>query len=285
MGKTLQVRAKVLSNKNIKSNYWHMCLDTGKVSLFCLPGQFISIKLGDNSQFLLRRPFGIHKACGNSIEILYEVLGEGTRILSGEKSGDILDIIGPLGNGFAYPRLPLASPQGEQAGVIRYPLILVAGGMGVAPLVFLAERLAYSVERRACRKNKRLKLSATVLIGSRVKEGILCEKEFKNLGYDVKITTDDGSVGFKGRVTELLENLLNAKRSTLNAIIYACGPKPMLREVARVCSQSKISAQLSLEAHMACGIGVCLGCVINTSDGFKRVCKDGPVFKAQEIIW
>ncbi len=281
MGKTLQVRVKVLSNKNIKSNYWHMCLDVNKMSSFCTPGQFITIKLGDNSQPFLRRPFSIYGVSANSIEILYEVLGEGTRILSSQKKGDILDIIGPLGNGFTYP-----------PSAIRHPLILVAGGMGVAPLLFLAERLAYSVERRACRKNKRLKLSvirhppsATVLIGAKTKEGILCEKEFKNLGYDVKITTDDGSAGFKGRVTELLKNLLNAKRSTLNAIIYACGPKLMLREAARICSQSKISAQLSLEAHMACGIGACLGCVINTGVGFKRVCKDGPVFKAQEIVW
>ncbi len=255
MRKSLQVKVKVLANKNIKNNYWHMCLAAKKISSLCLPGQFISIKLGENSQPLLRRPFSIHKACPNTIEILYEVLGEGTRILSGKKKGDSLDIIGPLGNGFK---------------IIKQQTIIVAGGMGVAPLAFLAQKL---------------KTKPLVLIGARTKEGILCEKEFKNSDCDVKITTDDGSAGFKGRVTGLLRNILRERNNAQRITLYACGPKPMLREVARVCSDNKISAQLSLEAHMACGIGACLGCVINTCDGFKRVCKDGPVFTAQEIIW
>ncbi len=255
MGKSLQVKAKVLSNKNVENNYWHMCLDAKRISSLCLPGQFISIKLGDNSQPLLRRPFSIHNVCANSIEILYEVLGEGTRILSGQNKGDILDIIGPLGNGFQLEK--------QQS-------IIVAGGMGVAPLVFLA---------------RKLKVGPLVIIGARTKEGILCEKEFKNLGCDVKITTDDGSSGFKGRVTDLLRDILRKTRNGKHVMVYSCGPKPMLKEVAQVCFNNKISAQLSLEAHMACGIGACLGCVVKTSDGFKRVCKDGPVFTAQEIIW
>ena len=255
MGKSSQVKVKVLSNKNIKNSYWHMRLDAKGISSLCLPGQFISIKLGDNSQPLLRRPFSIHGVCLNSIEILYEVLGEGTRLLSGQKKGDVLDVIGPLGNGFE---------------LVKQQSIIVAGGMGVAPLAFLAQKL---------------KVAPLVIIGARAKDGILCEKEFKKLGCDVKIATDDGSAGFKGRVTDLLQDILRKTHNTKYITLYACGPKLMLREIARVCSGNKISGQLSLEAHMACGIGACLGCVVKTSDGFKRVCKDGPVFTSQEIIW
>jgi dihydroorotate dehydrogenase electron transfer subunit len=182
--------------------------------------------------------------------------------LSRRKPGDILDIIGPLGNGFSLK---------------KGRAIIVAGGVGVAPLVFLAEKL---ISLRA----KSSELRAEVLIGAKTKNHILCEKEFKDLGLNVTIATDDGSRGFKGRVTEALDYLLRAKSRELPTI-YACGPAPMLKAVSAIAKKHKIPAQLSLEAHMACGIGACLGCVVKTTQGFKRVCKEGPVFGSQELIW
>jgi len=265
--KTFQIKAKLLYNKRVKKDYLHCVLEAPKIARCAFPGQFVNIKITDSLEPLLRRPFSIHRIRGKGIEIIYEILGKGTEILAQRKSGEYLDVVGPLGHGFDY-RLPItpACPAGRD---YRLP-ILIAGGMGVAPLVFLAEKI---------KKDRPL-----VLIGAKTEEQILCEKEFKDLGYDVKISTDDGSKGFKGKVTGLLNNLL----STINyglSTIYACGPKPMLKEIAIISKKYNIPAQISLEEHMACGIGACLGCVVNTREGFKRVCKEGPVFNADEIVW
>jgi len=171
-----------------------------------------------------------------------------------------LDLIGPLGKGFDY----------------RYAqnkrVILIGGGIGVAPLLFLS---------RAIKSMDKL-----ILIGARTKGQILCEKEFKNFISDVKISTDDGSRGFSGRVTDLLKNLISIEpRSKKEIQLYACGPKPMLKEVCNIAKAHNLQAQVSLEEHMGCGIGACLGCVVKTKNGLRRVCKEGPVFDAQELIW
>jgi dihydroorotate dehydrogenase electron transfer subunit len=196
----------------------------------------------------------------SKVEIIYEILGKGTQILAARKPGEFLDIIGPLGNGFDYSRPPAKSTPAKN--------ILIGGGIGVAPLVFLAEKLKLS--------------KPLVLMGARTKQQILCLQEFKVLGCTVKLATDDGSVGFKGRVTDLL-------RITLEQIkplgLFSCGPHPMLKTVAQIAQENKISAQLSLEEHMACGIGACLGCAVLTKAGYKSVCKDGPVFHSEELVW
>ena len=125
-----------------------------------------------------------------------------------------------------------------------------------------------------------------VLIGAKTESQILCEKDFKGLGCKVKISTDDGSKGFRGKVTELLEQILHAREYTLdNIAIYACGPRPMLKAISRISGKYKIPAQISLEEHMACGFGACLGCVVDMKTGFQRVCKEGPVFAADQILW
>lgn len=254
----LQVRAKIIYNKRIKGNYFHLALRTPQIAKTSLPGQFLNIKVSDGDEPLLRRPLSIHRLKGVDIELLYEVVGRATQILSERRPGEYLSAIGPLGNGFTL------------SAKNRTLNILVAGGMGVAPLVFLADRLN--------------KFGVLVLIGGKSKEPILCEKEFKQLGCVVKIATDDGSKGFRGKITELLGRLLLTHNSPLPAI-YACGPRPMLKEITRISKKYSIPAQVSLEEHMACGIGACLGCVVNTKDGFKRVCKEGPVFNGDEIIW
>jgi dihydroorotate dehydrogenase electron transfer subunit len=266
----IQGKFKIVSNQQIAKGYYKLAFRSPEIAKKALAGQFLNIKVSNDLEPLLRRPFGIHRISNqkpetsNQIEILYEVVGKGTEILSRKKSGEYLGVIGPLGNGFS-----LLST--------RYSL-LVGGGMGVAPLVFLAERLAEI-------QNPKSKIQTLVLIGAKTENQILCEKEFQDLGCDVKIATDDGSRGFKGYVSDLLKNTLPATNSQLRTKIYACGPKPMLKEIAVTSKKFKIPAQVSLEEHMACGIGACFGCAVMTKGGYKRVCKDGPVFEAGDIIF
>ncbi len=258
---TAQIKAKIISNKRLSENFWYLEFDSGVIAKNALPGQFVNIKVGDGFEPLLRRPVSIHRVKGSKIGIVYEAIGTGTKILSTRKPQELLDVIGPLGNGFSY----------KQAVKTKKGInILIAGGMGVAPLLFLAEKIKLS--------------NPLVLIGAKTKKQILCAQEFKALGCTVKISTDDGSVGFKGRVTDLFKQLLLTTDYQSSAI-YACGPKPMLKAVSKISNENKINAELSLEEHMACGIGACLGCVVSTNSGYKSVCKDGPVFSAKELTW
>lgn len=265
----LQLKARIIANQRIKGPYSHSIIQAPALALQANPGQFLQVKVGDAVSPLLRRPFGVHGTEGQKVKIMYEVVGPATTIFSNRQPGDYLDVIGPLGNGFNLPPI-----------TCHLRPILVAGGMGVAPLVFLAEKLTEG-------KSTKLRGKSLVLIGARTKDDILCEKEFKKLGCDVKIATDDGSRGFKGKVTELLNKILreNEKTRKRENEIYACGPRPMLKEISRSALQYNVPAQVSLEEHLACGIGACLGCVIETRYGYKRVCKDGPVFDARDIIW
>lgn len=263
----VQTKVKVIKNIEVVKNYYKILLSSGQMARLCEPGQFVEIKVADSYDPLLRRPFSIHRIRGKNLEILYEVVGKGTQILSQKKVGEYLDIIGPLGNGFDY-----------QLPITNYQLpILVAGGMGVAPLIFLAEQIK--------KRNTQYAMHNTlVLIGAKTRNHIFCEKEFKDLGCEVKISTDDGSRGFKGKVTDLLNKVLSSIQYPVSRI-YACGPRPMLKEIAALSRRYNMPAQISLEEHMACGIGACLGCVVDTQDGYKQVCKEGPVFNAEEIIW
>jgi len=259
----LQVKAKIILNKKLKGDYRHCIVDAPSLARRSRPGQFLNIKISGGLKPFLRRPFSIHNICDSKLEILYEVVGEGTELFSNKESGEYLDIIGPLGNGFDYKQV------GKQAG---RQAILVAGGIGIAPLLFLAREIKV--------RNK------LVLIGARTRTQVLCEKEFKNSGCDVKIATDNGSYGLKGRVTDLLKKVLCDRRYAIGDMrIYACGPSPMLKTVCNIARQNNIPAQVSLEEHMGCGIGACLGCVVRTKKGLERVCKEGPVFKAKELIW
>ena len=261
---TVQIKAKIISNKKLKNNYWHLEFESGIIAKNSQPGQFLEVKVSDGTDPLLRRPISIHGVNGAQIRIIYEVIGKGTQILSEKEPNDLLDVIGPLGNGFEYSRIAKKSDDEKT--------ILIAGGMGVAPLVFLAEKM---------RPHKPL-----ILIGARNKEQILCSQEFKTLGCKVIISTDDGSLGFKGKVTELLKKVLSESRQISKPeSICACGPQLMLKAVSQISCENNIASQLSLERHMACGFGACLGCVVSTKSGYKRVCKDGPVFSGKELTW
>lgn len=261
-----QMRVKISGNKRVAADFFRMRIESPYLSKNMKPGQFLEVKCSEGTVPLLRRPFGLHKKVNNGIEFLYEIVGEGTRLLSERKPGESLDIIAPLGNGFKPPKSP------DRNGIS----VVIAGGIGVAPVLALAESL---------------KGNKYVLIGARKKSHVLCENEFKKAGAKVLVSTDDGSKGRKGLVTDLLKDLLS-KSSARNAVpyIYACGPNIMLKAVWEIAKDKNIPCQFSFEEHMACGVGVCLGCPIKVRKGlidteYKMICKDGPVFKGEDIAW
>ncbi|MEA1964316.1 MAG: dihydroorotate dehydrogenase electron transfer subunit [Candidatus Aerophobetes bacterium] len=264
-----QIRARILSNQKVIEKCCKMSLYAPEVAQQASPGQFIHIRCTDGSNPLMRRPFSIHQAKGKKIEILYEVVGKGTHLLSNKRVGEEVDILGPSGRGFRI------NPSLRRA-------ILVAGGIGVASLYFLAHKLMEILEKEQKKSSIPLPL---ILIGAKNKGKILEEEEFKSLKVEVKVATDDGSKGFKGEVVDFFTSLFLTPDSLSSVNVYACGPLPMLKKIAILSHKYKFSCQLALEQKMGCGIGACLGCVIKGKDGYLRVCKDGPIFDAEEIDW
>jgi len=230
------------------------------------PGQFVMVHPTKYMEPLLPRPFSIHRVQGDHIEILFKEVGQGTRQLVDLKKGDFLEVKGPLGRGFHFD-------QGQD-------LILVAGGIGVAPLLFLAETW-----KRSQKKNS--KGSLQLFIGARTKAELLCLKAFEGTGAEIFIASEDGSWGEKGLITQLL--IKKIKKPSHNQVLLACGPNPMLKAVRDWAVQKGIPCQLSLETRMACGLGACLGCVVAKKKGteiaYVNVCQQGPVFEAQEVFW
>jgi len=266
----LNIKVKILSRKEVAPNIYLMSLKAPEIAQDALSGQFIHIKCSKDNYPLLRRPLSIHRIDKEKGEIfiLFQIMGEGTKLLTDRTIGDDLDIMGPIGNGFnIYPE--------------SRKIMIVGGGIGVAPLLALCEE--------SIRQGKEVR----VLIGALKKELIIGEESFKILGAKVDVATDDGSYQYKGLVTDLLERII--KERWLADQIFACGPKPMLKKIVEISLDAHIDCQLSLEERMACGIGACLGCVckIKTKDKkeykvkyeYKRVCVDGPVFGGSEVVW
>jgi dihydroorotate dehydrogenase electron transfer subunit len=258
------IKAKILSNTKAGHIYHKMVLDAPHIARLAKPGQFVQVKCSDSMEPLLRRPFSVHKV-KRGLEILYEVVGKGTEMLSKKQKGEYLDVLGPLGNGFSLP-LDSGSSSVPRA-------IIIAGGIGAAPLVYLAEELE---------KNK---IKTIVLIGAKTKGLILCEKDFKEVTSEVYVSTDDGTYGCKGFVSNLFHKILKTTESKFETIVYVCGPHGMLRCIADICRERNFECQVSMEEKMACGIGACLGCVVGTKSGNKLACKDGPVFNSSELTW
>jgi len=206
---------------------------------------------------LLRRPFSLHTRQGEGFSLLYRIVGRGTGLMSTLRPGDRLDVLGPLGTGFRLP---------DQAKTA----VLVGGGVGVAPLPFLAEALA----ARGCR--------IVSFIGGAAAGDILACNELERFG-PVQVATEDGSLGRRGLVTEILAAELSAFTPPVQ--LFACGPREMLAEVASFAARHGFPCQVSLDEVLACGMGACQGCVVETVAGWRRVCCDGPVFEAQEVIW
>jgi dihydroorotate dehydrogenase electron transfer subunit len=263
-----QTQCKILSNEKLGAGFYRMRVASTYLAKNSKPGQFAEIRCAKATDPLLRRPFGIHRTFTGGVEFLYEVVGKGTELLAGLEKDKLLDVIGPLGHGFDI------RPK-------RGTSILVAGGNGVAPLLFLAEKLAAKKEK------------AYVLIGGCSKSHILCEEDFKKTGAKVLITTEDGTRGYKGLITHLLHKMFTSYELR-HAAVYACGPTGMLKAVAKIAQDNLAACQVSLEEHMACGVGVCLGCPVRIKRGrglqgagyeYKMVCKDGPVFDAKDVLW
>ncbi len=255
-----QLEARIIENRRIAKGFCKMRLASTYLAKNSKPGQFIEVKCSEGRELLLRRPLGVHRISNGGIDVLYEVIGKGTKSLSAMEKGDLLDIIGPLGKGF-------------DLFTAKNPPLIVAGGMGVAPLLSLAETLA------------KKKVKPYVMIGAKTASQMLCDKDFKKLGCFVMVSTEDGSRGHKGYVTDIMRHLLILIRCRVS-VIYACGPHPMLKAVSHIADSSGIPCQVSMEERMACGVGVCLGCPVKVkSGGYKMVCKDGPVFDSKEIAW
>lgn len=260
-----QCKAKIISNEKIAADCYRIRLKTPSISKKARPGNFLMVKCSDGPTPFLRRALAFHSIKKDYFDILYQVVGPGTKALSLRKKGEMVDVIGPLGNSFS------STLKGHR----RQDIIMVAGGIGVAPLLAQAERLM------ATKKDEKIK----IIIGGCTKKHILCEKDFKDLGVEVRVVTEDGSRGKRGMATDLLKDELRAVSANIGRIVYACGPKAMLRAVAKISREKNVFCEVSLEEKMACGTGACLGCAVNTILGMRMVCKDGPVFNSGDIVW
>ncbi len=256
--------ASIAQNTQIAPDIYLMEIESPEIAEGAQPGQFLHLRCSDTLAPLLRRPISIadvDKRAGK-VKIIYRVVGQGTQLLCQKSPGDLLDIIGPLGRGFPMP------DKGKTS-------IIVGGGIGVAPLLYLAKELAGD------ETNGHKPLT---FLGFATKEEAFGIDFLKSLGIKVEICTDDGTLGHKCFPTELLKEHLKEFQDKSKITLYACGPKPMLSGIKGIAANENITAYLSLEERMACGVGACLGCSVKSSkSGYKRVCKDGPVFEAGEI--
>lgn len=226
-----------------------------KIAGIIQPGQFLNIRASETLYPLLRRPFSICDCEGDHIYIMFNIFGEGTRIIANKKIGDVLDILGPLGNGFDL------SGDYDTA-------IIAAGGLGAAPFPYITRKLAGS-------KN------IYSFIGGKTGRDVITY----NL-HNVNLSTDDGSLGFKGNVVDLLREKIDLLRKS-RIKMFACGPTPMLRAIKDFCIESNINCEVSTECAMACGFGICQGCPIESTrqkDSYLLVCKDGPVFNVRDVV-
>ena len=255
-------QARILRKHNW-GNYFLLTLESPDISAEAQPGQFLMVRVSDSSFPLLRRPFSIHAAHQNRLEIFFQTIGVGTTQLSRKNEGDLLDILGPLGRGFS---LDLEDSSTEVA--------LVGGGRGIAPLYFLADVL------------RKRGTGARVYYGGKTAQDLPLRDKFHNLGFPLRCATEDGSWGDKGLITDCLIQDLNTNPP---GRIFACGPEGMLQRLAQISKEQALPAQLSLEAIMGCGFGACWGCVLRLKKdheaGWHKICEEGPVFPAEVIVW
>lgn len=247
----------VVANERVTEGVGLIALHAPRVASTIAPGQFVHVRIATGADFILRRPFSVHRVAGERIEILYQVLGVGTLRLAETPAGAPMDLVGPLGHGWEVPD-----------GAAH--ALLVAGGLGAAPLGMLAESLA----------QKGVALS--VALGAPTASRLVARDLFESVGRRVELATDDGSAGEPGFVTGPAARLLAEERFD---VVYTCGPEPMQRAIVGLAQAAGVPCQVSLERLMACGIGACLSCVVSTTNGLKRACVDGPVFAAEEVVW
>jgi dihydroorotate dehydrogenase electron transfer subunit len=265
---------EVLSHKKYGDQYHALTIVAPEIGEKVKPGQFINIRCGTNRASILRRPFSVyrvHKRGGwaSTIEIVFDIRGPGTEFLSQLRAHTIVDLIGPLGRGFALPKR-------------RAHCLLVGGGIGSAALFFLADELRNDGHR------------VDVILGARTAGLLLNQIDARRLASVCRITTEDGSAGDQGRVTDILEEMIEKCHTE---VIYTCGPNPMLEAISRFAADHKLPVQVAVEELMACGYGVCMTCVmplrrpvkgketLEDAVVYARSCTEGPVFNGANIIW
>lgn len=249
-----QVILTIEENKCIARDVWLMKL-SGDVSAITAAGQFVNIKLDG---LYLRRPISVNDVDESSVTIIYKLVGKGTELMAELPVGAKLDVLTGLGNGYDLELMASEIPEDKK----DEPVLLIGGGVGVPPMYNLCKRLLASGRK------------VSVALGFNSREDVFFEEEFRALTDDVRIATADGSYGTKGFVTDILpENY---------AYFCCCGPTPMLKAVHAATSTP---GQMSFEERMGCGFGACMGCSCKTLTGYKRICKDGPVMRKEEILW
>lgn len=258
-----QEDAEVLDHAEIQGGYNLLIMRSPSIAPAVQPGQFVHVLVPHLGESILRRPFSVFRAEEDRLAILYKGVGRGTRTLAYLRRGETLSLIGPLGRGFP----PL------QAGNIP---VLVAGGYGMAALYLFA---------RTC------PVKGVAFFGGRGTADILCVKEFEALGWRVIVTTEDGSLGSKGKVTDALDAWTATMPAGHSPELFVCGPSGMLRAVALRALKNNWTAWTSVDNNMGCGVGACLTCVLKVQDdstsgwAWARACREGPVFNAREIVW
>lgn len=235
-------------------DHYLMKIKTGDI--LSSPGQFINIKINNSTDPLLRRPFSIHNHENNTLEIIFKVVGKGTDILRSREKNDKIDIIAPLGNGFTLEN--------------NKKSLLIGGGVGNAPLYYLAKKL------------KEKKNTVHFLYGARSEDCIYSKEKYSSVSDFFTIATDDGSEGKKGFITDILGQMPD-----LNSFdrIYICGPSPMMKNAMRILNNINACVEVSVENYFGCGIGLCSGCAVETGQGMIRACMEGPVIDGKTIIW
>ena len=289
--RALQCRVPIVENIRIAKDTYRLRVHCPEIAARIVPGQFVMVRIADCDDPLLGRPLALYDTVLDEsdnavgIDIVYLVLGKMTSRLVGLSTGALLEIWGPLGNGFPPPEVE--------------HLVMVAGGIGQTPFPALAQEVfghrVYGDPPRELSPVSRV----TFCYGARSADYLADVPRFEALGVDVRLSTDDGSSGHHGLVTDLLRETLSealpgGRHETQEASplhVVCCGPEPMMEATAEIASQANVPCQVSLETPMACGIGICFSCVTRVRDGeggdwdYKRTCVEGPVFEAQQIIW
>ncbi|MFH1968955.1 MAG: dihydroorotate dehydrogenase electron transfer subunit [Verrucomicrobiota bacterium] len=256
----------ILSHRLIKGGYRLLTLKSKKIAPMVLPGQFVHLRVPSLVDAVLRRPFSVFRAQAGRLAILYKTVGKGTQAMESLRTGDEVNLVGPLGNGYPNVRQN------------RLP-VLVAGGYGMAALYLVAQRA---------------RVKGIVFVGGKCADDILCADDFRRLGWDVRVATEDGSAGQKGLVTRILDAWLNKDLRERTPEFFACGPNGLLKAVCKRADRGNWPGWVAMDRHMGCGLGACLACVqkVRKQDAvgketwaWARVCTEGPVFACQDIIW
>ena len=261
---------EILENEEIQEDCFLMKVKTAPSFQNPLPGQFVMIRIAGLNDPFLSRPISIYSFSRNEnycvIELLYRVVGKGTQIMAGLIEDSQVEINGPLGNGFDLQS-------------VKENIVIIAGGIGIAPLSMLTENL------------RRTHPSSTMIVykGFQSASAVVGLDKMRKLCRNISVCTDDGTLGEKGFVTQIFQKDIKQYPPERTSI-YACGPGAMLKSLAKILNKSKFSVQVSLEERMACGVGACLGCAVTVKDkngalAYRRVCADGPVFNLRDIIW